>query len=105
MKVLLVHLSDIHIRSGEDAVLSRAKSIASAVRDREPDVRVCFIVISGDTAFSGVDEQYSAAIDFTVQVREELASYFRSGALVRFIVVPGNHDCDFSVATGCVRDY
>lgn len=74
MKVLLVHLSDLHLQ-GDDNVLSRAGKIASAVRDRDPEVAACFVVVSGDTAFSGLDEQYSAAVDFLGELNEELASY------------------------------
>ncbi len=99
MKVLLVHLSDIHVR-GEDAVLYRAGKIASAVRDRDPDVAACFVVLSGDTAFSGLDEEYSAAVGFVGELKEELASYSRNGADVQVVVVPGNHDCDFGASNG-----
>ena len=102
MKVLLIHLSDIHLR-GADGVLARAASIASAVRDRGLGVSACFIVISGDTAFSGLDEQYSAAVDFIEELKEELNAYLNNGTEVRIVVIPGNHDCDFGTANG-VRD-
>ncbi len=97
MKILLVQLSDIHLR-GEDSVLSRADKIASAVRDRAPELAACFVVVSGDTAFSGLDEQYTAAVGFLGEVKEELASYSNNGAEVQIVVIPGNHDCDFEAA-------
>ena len=99
MKVLLVQLSDIHLR-GEDAILARATNIASAVRDRGLGVAACFIVVSGDTAFSGLDEQYSVAVDFIGELKERLISYLNDGAKVRVVVIPGNHDCDFKTANG-----
>lgn len=99
MKILLVQLSDIHLK-GEDGILSGADKIASAVRDRDPDIAACLVVVSGDTAFSGLDEQYSAAIDFLEDLKAELASYFSNGTEVRVVVIPGNHDCDFGAANG-----
>lgn len=99
MKVLLVQLSDIHLR-GEDGVLSRAGEIASAVRDRDPGVAACFVIVSGDTAFSGLDKQYTAAVGFLGELKEELDSYSKNGAEVHIVVIPGNHDCDFEAADG-----
>jgi hypothetical protein len=98
VKVLLIQLSDIHLR-GEDGVLSRADKIASAVRNRDPGVAAYFVVVSGDTAFSGLDEQYTAAVGFLGELKEELASY-TNGAEVHIVVIPGNHDCDFEAADG-----
>lgn len=99
MKVLLVQLSDIHLRGG-DGVLSRASKIASAVRARDPEIAACFVVVSGDTAFSGLDDQYSAAIDFLGELEEEINSYFQNDIEVQVVVIPGNHDCDFGAANG-----
>jgi hypothetical protein len=52
VKVLLLHLSDIHIKTGEDVVLSRGDKIVDAVKNLEagPDAIVC--VISGDVTSS-----------------------------------------------------
>jgi len=53
MKVLLVHLSDLHIQGDEDPILYRAEYISSAVRNVDYELAACFIVVSGDTAYSG----------------------------------------------------
>jgi predicted MPP superfamily phosphohydrolase len=68
------------------------------VRDRDPGVAARFIVISGDTAFSGLDEQYTAAVGFLGELKDELASYSNNGAEVGIVAILGNHDCDFEAA-------
>ncbi len=103
MKVLLIHLSDLHLRGTDDFVLGRASDIASAVRDRDSDISACFLVVSGDTAFSGLDSQYWLALEFLLQLKEELASYLNSGTHVQIVVIPGNHDCNFETSNS-VRD-
>jgi hypothetical protein len=97
VKILLIQISDIHLR-GEDGIISRVDKIASAVRDRDPGVAACFVVVSGDTAFSGLDEQYAAAVGFLGELKEELASYSNNVTEVHIVVIPGNHDCDFEAA-------
>lgn len=103
MKALIVHLSDIHIQGEDDHVLNRARQISSAVRNLEYDLAACFIVVSGDTAYSDTDDQYWAAVDFMEELRGTLATDLRIRTEVRYVVVPGNHDCDFSGSTE-VRD-
>lgn len=103
MKVLLVHLSDIHANLSDDHVLGKTGKIASAVRNLEHDLAACFIVISGDSAFSGSEEQYWAALGLLQELKEALTSYLKTDAKIRFVVVPGNHDCAFGAANE-VRD-
>lgn len=103
MKVLLVHLSDIHVKSGDDHVLDKAGKIANAVRNLEHELAACFLVISGDSAFSGAEEEYWAVLGLLQELKDSLISYLRTDAEVRFVVVPGNHDCDFRIANE-VRD-
>ena len=64
MELLLVHLTDIHIRDAEDLdVLStRTDSIGGAICNHitEPDETEIVFCVTGDLAFSGKNEQYTA---------------------------------------------
>jgi predicted MPP superfamily phosphohydrolase len=103
MNVLLVHLSDIHIRSNEDYILYRAQHINSALRNLDYELAACFIVVSGDPAYAGEDHQYVAAGEFMTELKAALERDLRSSVEVPLIVVPGNHDCNFEGSTD-VRD-
>ena len=96
MKLLLLHLSDIHIKTAEDTIFGRVSKIVDAVKNLEPDVRSIICVLSGDITFSGSDEQYLCALDFISEIKAGLKPHLASEVPVYFVGVPGNHDCDFS---------
>ncbi len=64
MKLLLVHLSDIHIKGDADPVLARANLIADAVQNLDYALDAAVIVVSGDLAFAGSTKQYDVAWQF-----------------------------------------
>lgn len=90
MRILIVHLSDIHIKGEKDAVLNRARRIAEAANSRRDGADLTLIVVGGDIAFSGTAEQYKLAGAFLEAVAVNLDQK------PLFAVAPGNHDCDFS---------
>jgi hypothetical protein len=92
--VALLHLSDIHLKSELDPVLERLKQIADAIGPELKPMSACIIVLSGDIAFSGRDEEYVAADRLVSELTDQLRSRF-SGE-VHLVLCPGNHDCDFS---------
>lgn len=93
MTVIVLHLSDIHIRSNRDPVLTKANAIAAAVYADVASARLVVIAITGDIAFSGLAEEYAAASTFVSEIRDALSKETRAD--VRVVVAPGNHDCDF----------
>ena len=94
MTTLLLHLSDLHIASKADPILSRAQAIANAVRNLDYDVTRVVVAFSGDIAFSGTEGQYVLAGEFLSDLVDELS---RKGVPdVQVVMAPGNHDCDFS---------
>ena len=106
--VLVVHLSDIHVQSENDAVLSRAPEIVAALRSISPIASRALILVSGDIAYSGTEWQYLVADDKLFSpVRERLGAHLggegRPSAPIDIIPVPGNHDCNFE-GTSVVRD-
>jgi Calcineurin-like phosphoesterase len=95
-KLLLLHLSDIHIKTASDAILARAGKIASATFQFLPEVHTVALVVSGDIAFSGTARQYGLAIIFIDQIKEAIRKE-ASRVRIEVLVCPGNHDCDFSL--------
>ena len=92
MRILLLHLSDIHLRSADDPVAARAIRIKDAVVGACPTADACFVAVSGDIANTGDPKEYAVAGRFFGDLRAALlASGIRQ---VELIFVPGNHDCN-----------
>lgn len=94
MKILLLHLSDIHFKTHTDTALSQVQSVAATAISRIHSAEAVFVVVSGDIAYSGKREQYEIASAFFEELRSALAK--ETDSPVHFILAPGNHDCDFS---------
>jgi UDP-2,3-diacylglucosamine pyrophosphatase LpxH len=94
MKLLLLHLSDIHIKGSTDRILKFSTEIAAATVPHLMDLSAVFIVVSGDIAYSGLQQEYLAAHSFLDAIRDSIRA--ETDAVVYYILVPGNHDCDFS---------
>ena len=102
MKILLIHLSDIHITGDDNPIIQRASQIADSVKNLEYSLDVCLIVVTGDVAYSGTDEQYLAAYNFFAELNQSLRENLTGVASdsevpIHLAIAPGNHDCDFSV--------
>lgn len=95
MKLVILHLSDIHISKDTDPVLKMGTQIARASFTSLVNADRLLIVISGDIANSGKREEYSLATAFLRTVESEIKNEFHALEL-EFIIVPGNHDCDLS---------
>lgn len=101
MNILILHLSDIHFEAdrGKNKILERVGDIVAAIQRAAARASSCFIVVSGDIAFSGEVSQYDHAIEFVNEMKRILVAE-ASPIEVNVVVVPGNHDCDFSNASG-----
>ena len=95
MQIGILHLSDIQIKTATDPVLKRVQEIRDAFHSAALNADTCVVLISGDIAFSGQQAQYDLAYGFFEELRVELEK-LPSLQVVRFVAVPGNHDCDFS---------
>ena len=93
MKLAIVQLSDIHIKTPEDFILSRAGEIVSAIRNVAPTADAFVLAITGDVAQSGTKSQYELAITFFGSIKDGLR---KTGKPVSQFVIPGNHDLDLS---------
>ncbi|MTI80060.1 MAG: hypothetical protein FH758_04105 [Firmicutes bacterium] len=97
MQVLICHLSDIHFSVSKESniIYNRLEKIKEAILSNFGQDDHMFIVITGDVAFSGKAEEYKVAQEFL----EELYVSINSDN-VRFVIVPGNHDCNFNLEDG-----
>ncbi|MCW5886715.1 MAG: metallophosphoesterase [Anaerolineales bacterium] len=93
MTAVVLHLSDIHIKTQKDPILQRGGDIAATVFSSLPAASRVFVVVSGDVAFSGKTSEYALASDFLTTILEAIAK--ESSCPVSFVVAPGNHDCNF----------
>lgn len=103
----LFHLSDLHY-GRRDANRSahffttdptrrtpRPETLATAVIETAAQRRPAAIVVSGDIAWSGVQEDYDFAFTFLDTVRTRLG--------IPIVIAPGNHDVDWSAPSDAER--
>jgi len=89
VKVILLHLSDIHIKSsGDNPVLFHAQHIAAATASIAADAEQCFVAVTGDIAFSGAEDEYRLADRFFTSLRDELSDRLPE-CECHLVVVPG----------------
>ena len=97
-----VHLSDIHLRAGED--WQQRVVLSALVRDLpgllgEAGVAPDFAVVTGDLGWSGKKDELDAAHRFLVELTRVLGIAPRE----RLVLVPGNHDVDRSAIPRMVQ--
>ena len=102
MKLLIIHLSDTHLHSERNSVITKFPFVAKALQNEEVELAGVVVVVSGDIAFSGRTEEYKVAADCLSQLKNELSTKTKAND-VRFVFVPGNHDCEFPRA-GSARE-
>lgn len=90
--VRILHISDLHRTSdekvGNDEIL---RSLKKSLTDLK-DIPIDLVVLSGDVTQSATEQEYMEAEAFL----NSLAAEFLGGKKKRCIVVPGNHDVDWS---------
>jgi hypothetical protein len=103
MRLLLVQLSDIHLRSSDNAIIEKRSAIVRALQNVDTQAIGCLVVVSGDIAFSGSGDEYYLALEFIAALQSELRQALHGNIPVYVAAIPGNHDCDFAEPMG-VRD-
>ena len=91
MKINIIHLSDIHLKTEDDVILDRINKIPKILNDLKLSSDYIFFVVTGDIVFSGDSSQFKiarACFDKIIDNAEKI-----SGKKIVFIMVPGNHDC------------
>ncbi|MFC0350402.1 metallophosphoesterase [Undibacterium danionis] len=100
MKIVLLHLSDLHIHNQNTTILSRVEKICATLNDLLPNTAGVFIAVTGDIAYSGSAEEYRHAKIFFNSLIACIRSKTSADFLIYPIFVPGNHDGEFKNPNG-----
>lgn len=91
MKALFIQLSDIHIKNDEDSFFNKSAKLKEAIQNEAKSVDEVFLLITGDTVFSGKVEEFELSKSLFDEMIQDLSKY--SGKKINTIILPGNHDC------------
>ena len=96
MAILIVQLGDIHFEKNDDPAVSRSAAIGAAISAQiKSETKKIVIAVCGDAAYSGLKSEFKIASEFLVGIEDEILSRNSNVDVVR-VIIPGNHDCDFS---------
>ncbi len=88
----ILHLSDIHLGTKDDASQYRSQLIADLTVELEID-RLDYLVVSGDIGTYSTKEEYEAAAELITQIAKRYHVPEE-----RRIVAPGNHDLNWDIS-------
>lgn len=107
MELVIVQLTDIHIKDDEDfdVFSNRIDSLAGAICNHitEPDGTAVLFCVTGDLASSGQENQYVAVEIILEEIHSIIQKRF-SKVSIHYAFVPGNHDCNFNDEIADVRE-
>lgn len=96
MKIVLLHLSDLHFKSKGNFRALHLRAIVSAMQQSIQDVEHVIVVVTGDLTFAGKSSHARQVSTFLDALRKEIIRRFKIKD-VQFAIVPGNHDNDYDV--------
>lgn len=91
MKILILHLSDVHIKDDNDVNLQRIEEMIKSLNVIK-GFSECIIVFSGDLANSGTINEYKHAEHLIGNIISKIKKSFLSEKQIYTLIVPGNHD-------------
>ncbi|SFQ41490.1 3',5'-cyclic AMP phosphodiesterase CpdA [Variovorax sp. OK605] len=94
MSVIVLHLTDIHIKEKSDHILNRTPSISAALNSHLRGAEQIIIIVTGDISQSGQKNEYALAEKFFGELVKEIRQ--QTETPIAIFASPGNHDCDFS---------
>ncbi len=96
MKLLILHLSDMHFQSRGNFKNENVKAIVGTLQQSIADIQHILIVFSGDCAFSGKKSESWQVAQFFQALQKEIIKRYRIQD-IQFAIVPGNHDVDYDL--------
>ena len=92
MKILFVHLSDIHIRNRTTMPLYKIQKLVQSL-PFDSAIEKCILVISGDVTNTGIKSEYVVAGSYFISpLIHGIKNKYKLIDHVDTLVVPGNHD-------------
>ncbi|MCM1991167.1 metallophosphoesterase [Oceanirhabdus seepicola] len=95
MKILFLQLSDIHIAQKKDGFAINPEKLVQALNVLGP-LDECVIVLSGDITQGGKVNEFKIAGDMLGNLVNKLKTKKFKNKWINVLVVPGNHDLDFT---------
>lgn len=95
MDVVFLHLSDFHCRSLEEVQSVDISKIVESLQVLYPFDK-CVIVFSGDLTNSGNENEVRIVRSFIKDLSRDIKQKYKLDSYTDTILVPGNHDLDFS---------
>lgn len=93
MKILFLHLSDLHLDNTGDIDDSCIREMGNALSvDSIGKVDKVFVFVTGDIAFSGKKSQYRLFGELKNKIIGQIKARLLDNTLIHIYVVPGNHD-------------
>lgn len=89
MSLKFVLLSDLHIQNKNCNIFKNLENFINCIQYATSDAEQIYAIFAGDIAYSGQEEEYDLARNILFRMQEEIKN-------LKFLVIPGNHDCDFS---------
>ena len=75
MKLLVIQLSDIHFKETENAIIKKEEKLFEAIRNSTLEYEEIFLLVTGDTAYSGKENEYKIGIDFIKGLKSKIEEY------------------------------
>lgn len=94
MRTGILHLTDLHFKKNDNFILKRAEKIHDAVNLELFNIERLYIVVTGDIVDKGLQNAYPVAKEFLTGLKDGFIKA-KNDLKVRFVIVPGNHDCNF----------
>lgn len=101
MKVLVIHLSDLHLEESNNELPKRKEALCRAMQNSALEADTVFIVITGDITSKGKETEFTKAKELLSCIKDEIEKYSRKRT--RLLMVPGNHDCCFEIEEKKIR--
>lgn len=98
MKLLILHLSDMHFRKANAYSGKNVEAIVSALQQSVKGIRDILIIFSGDLAFQGFKNEYEQVDNFIKALKSSINDRYHITD-IKVVLVPGNHDVNYKVGT------
>ena len=92
MKVVFIHLSDLHIRQDYCSNSMYEKKLVDEIKKIEANVEYYCFILSGDLVDTGNKNEYKQVSKFFNNLKRQLNV---DSNKIKFYFVPGNHDITF----------
>lgn len=87
-KILIIHLSDVHVRNSSRVPVNKIEELARLVSNFGAFNKV-FLAFTGDLTHSGMESEFAI---FEKLVGTFLEQFKRRGFKLEWLIIPGNHD-------------